>query len=118
MGESVNVDPTKSSRVHDTVAHEVPLKSKHEGTEADVDEFGLPKWPVSRAPPTTDSDGESETFHDAEDSNDNLPASNGGSQDPDRSGDKIRQIASEKTGTGQENTPEQQANVVAKSTLR
>lgn len=43
--------------------------------EPEVDDFGLPKRPMSKAQHSrTDSDSDSETFHDAQDSNEHLPA--------------------------------------------
>ncbi|KAJ9662870.1 hypothetical protein H2198_001098 [Neophaeococcomyces mojaviensis] len=78
MSESSHVDTTHNSSPNDDTSKKASESSKHnEADQSEVDDFGLPKRPLSRSqPPVNDSDDESDTFHDAEDSNEHLPDTN------------------------------------------
>jgi len=102
MSESVDVETTKRPQSSDSAAHGKQLADKSDTNEAGVDEFGLPTRPVSRQFPSTDSDHESDTFHDAEDSNDTLPLSNVQAQDVDGPRALGNQTTSEQTAGGKE----------------
>lgn len=114
MSESVDVETTKRPQSSDSAAHAKQLADKSDTNEAGVDEFGLPTRPVSRQFPSTDSDHESDTFHDAEDSNDTLPLSNVQAQDVDDPRDPGNQTTSEQTA-GREEEAAMKQDAVAES---
>ena len=96
MSESVSVDTTRQPQSNGTKVHNSQSMDKHgTASEVAVDDFGLPTRPVSRPLPSADSDAESDTFHDAEDSNDNLPLSNGRAENATKSRESASRVASE-----------------------
>lgn len=108
MSESVNVETTKQPQSSDTAGHGKRFVGEHDSTEKSMDDFGLPKRPVSRQLPSTDSDNESDTFHDAEDSNENLPLSNAQLQRGNSPRDQANQVAPKQTAVGKDEAPVQQ----------
>lgn len=76
MSDSTASNPVRPhSRTSD---HDTPVKDSQpvpKNDEPEVDDFGLPKRPLSKTQHSrTDSDAESDTFHDAQDSNEDLPS--------------------------------------------
>lgn len=111
MSESVHVVSTQQTRHSDIATHEKPLPGKDDSTGAAVDDFGLPERPVSQPAPSTDSDAESDTFHDAEDSNEHLPMSDGRPKDPRGSRDQASKTSSEQSHVSNQKVPVQQEAV-------
>ncbi|KAK5948469.1 hypothetical protein OHC33_010503 [Knufia fluminis] len=106
MSESINVDTTKQPPSNARAVHGDQSTGKNGNTEPAVDDFGLPKRPVSRPLQSTDSDAESDTFHDAQDSSDNVPQLNGGTEVPNSS--QGRPVASEQGNASKDEVSVQQ----------
>lgn len=106
-----NTIPPAQSGDHNDARKDIPAESSI--ASADVDEFSLPKRPLSRNRVAhTDSDAESDSFHDARDSSDDLPSTAAGrSKDLDTVNLEDHAAAIDRPSAVQGSTTEKEAGI-------